>query len=66
MILRLIALDYASDIVNSNSEHPVDKLHKQIVENGGSFSMNMSSIVTHAVANEKKGKMMSTYHVPPI
>jgi len=61
--LRQIALDYTSDIANTNSEHPVDKLHKLVVENGGTFSMNLSSIVTHAIAFEKKGKMTSVVHV---
>ncbi|KAG0587124.1 hypothetical protein KC19_2G142100 [Ceratodon purpureus] len=42
-------------IANTTSEHPIDKLHKLIVENGGTFSMNLNNIVTHAVASEKKG-----------
>lgn len=42
-------------VANTSSEYPVEKIHKLVVENGGTFSMNLSSTVTHAVAFEKKG-----------
>ncbi|KAL2652956.1 hypothetical protein R1flu_021084 [Riccia fluitans] len=32
-----------------------ENLHKLVVENGGSFSMNLNHEVTHAIACEKKG-----------
>jgi len=42
-------------IVNTSNDYPVEKLHKLVVENGGTFSMNLSSVVTHSMALEKKG-----------
>ncbi|CAM8962979.1 unnamed protein product [Rhodiola kirilowii] len=41
--------------VNVPSSHSLDSLHKLIAENGGTFSMNLNSSVTHCVAAESKG-----------
>ncbi|KAL9673354.1 hypothetical protein QQ045_029610 [Rhodiola kirilowii] len=41
--------------VNVPSSHSLDSLHKLIVVNGGTFSMNLNSSVTHCVAAESKG-----------
>ncbi|XP_062077386.1 DNA ligase 4 [Humulus lupulus] len=41
--------------VNVPPTHSLDSFHKMIVENGGTFSMNLNSSVTHCVAAESKG-----------
>lgn len=41
--------------VNVPSTHSLDLLHKMVVENGGSFSMNLNSSVTHCIAAESRG-----------
>ncbi|KAA8535821.1 hypothetical protein F0562_030859 [Nyssa sinensis] len=41
--------------VNVPPTHSLDSLHKMVAENGGTFSMNMNSSVTHCVAAESKG-----------
>ncbi|KAK8965613.1 DNA ligase 4 [Platanthera guangdongensis] len=41
--------------VNVPSSYSVDYFHKVVVENGGSFSMNLNDTVTHCIAAEKKG-----------
>ncbi|XP_059637506.1 DNA ligase 4 [Cornus florida] len=41
--------------VNVPPTHSLDSLHKMVAENGGKFSMNMNSSVTHCVAAESKG-----------
>ncbi|WOK95000.1 DNA ligase 4 isoform X2 [Canna indica] len=33
----------------------MDYFHKMVVENGGTFSMNLNDSVTHCIASEKKG-----------
>ncbi|KAH7387035.1 hypothetical protein KP509_16G001500 [Ceratopteris richardii] len=41
--------------VNIQPPFTRDSLHKLVVENGGSFAMNLSDSVTHVIAGEKKG-----------
>ncbi|KAF8033682.1 hypothetical protein BT93_C0069 [Corymbia citriodora subsp. variegata] len=41
--------------VNVPSNLSLDALHKMVVENGGTFSMNLNDSVTHCVAAESKG-----------
>ncbi|KAG8376397.1 hypothetical protein BUALT_Bualt09G0059200 [Buddleja alternifolia] len=41
--------------VNVPSTHSLDSLHKMVVENGGTFSMNLNNSVTHCIASESKG-----------
>ncbi|KNA22605.1 hypothetical protein SOVF_030970 [Spinacia oleracea] len=41
--------------VNVPSEHSLDSLHKLVVENGGTFSMNLNNTVTHCVGAESRG-----------
>ncbi|KAF8670272.1 hypothetical protein HU200_050807 [Digitaria exilis] len=41
--------------VNIPSSYNLDYFHKLVVENGGSFSMNLNDSVTHCIAAEKKG-----------
>ncbi|CAK9216066.1 unnamed protein product [Sphagnum troendelagicum] len=41
--------------INTSPEYSTEKLHKLVVENGGTFSMNLSKAVTHSIASEKKG-----------
>ncbi|KAL1555222.1 DNA ligase (ATP) [Salvia divinorum] len=41
--------------VNVPILHSLDSLHKLVVENGGTFSMNLNSSVTHCIASESKG-----------
>ncbi|KAK4396711.1 DNA ligase 4, partial [Sesamum angolense] len=41
--------------VNVPSSHSLDSLHKMVVENGGTFSMNLNNSVTHCIASESKG-----------
>ncbi|KAL0410270.1 UNVERIFIED_CONTAM: DNA ligase 4 [Sesamum latifolium] len=43
------------DFVNVPSSHALDSLHKMVVENGGTFSMNLNNSVTHRIASESKG-----------
>ncbi|KAK2980820.1 hypothetical protein RJ640_020472 [Escallonia rubra] len=43
------------DFVNLPSTHSLDSMHKLVAENGGTFSMNLNSSVTHCVAAESKG-----------
>ncbi|XP_038889086.1 DNA ligase 4 isoform X3 [Benincasa hispida] len=42
-------------IVNVPPSHSLDSLHKLIVENGGTFSMNLNNSVTHSIAADSKG-----------
>ncbi|XP_022149863.1 DNA ligase 4 isoform X2 [Momordica charantia] len=42
-------------IVNVPPTHSLDSLHRLIVENGGTFSMNLNDSVTHSVAADTKG-----------
>uniref|UniRef100_I1PPI3 DNA ligase IV n=1 Tax=Oryza glaberrima TaxID=4538 RepID=I1PPI3_ORYGL len=44
-----------SDFVNIPPSYNLDYFHKLVVENGGSFSMNLNDSVTHCIAAEKKG-----------
>ncbi|KAL8480268.1 hypothetical protein ACS0TY_026986 [Phlomoides rotata] len=41
--------------VNVPITHSLDSLHKMVVENGGSFSMNLNNSVTHCIGSENKG-----------
>ncbi|ERN12455.1 hypothetical protein AMTR_s00025p00149970 [Amborella trichopoda] len=41
--------------VNVPPTYSVDFFHKMVVENGGSFSMNLNDSVTHCIAAERKG-----------
>nr|CAD1840284.1 unnamed protein product [Ananas comosus var. bracteatus] len=41
--------------VNIPPSYSLDFFHKLVVENGGSFSMNLNDSVTHSIAAEKKG-----------
>ncbi|TVU15844.1 hypothetical protein EJB05_39385, partial [Eragrostis curvula] len=41
--------------VNIPSSYDLEYFHKLVVENGGSFSMNLNDSVTHCIAAEKKG-----------
>ncbi|CAM6048477.1 unnamed protein product [Sphagnum compactum] len=41
--------------INMSLEYSIGELHKLVVENGGTFSMNLSKAVTHAIASQKKG-----------
>ncbi|THU64605.1 hypothetical protein C4D60_Mb01t28220 [Musa balbisiana] len=43
------------DFVNIPPSYSVDYFHKVVVENGGTFSMNLNDSVTHGIAAEKKG-----------
>uniref|UniRef100_A0A0D9ZQC2 DNA ligase IV n=1 Tax=Oryza glumipatula TaxID=40148 RepID=A0A0D9ZQC2_9ORYZ len=43
------------DFVNIPPSYNLDYFHKLVVENGGSFSMNLNDSVTHCIAAEKKG-----------
>lgn len=43
------------DFVNIPSSYNLEYFHKLVVENGGSFSMNLNDSVTHCIAAEKKG-----------
>lgn len=43
------------DFVNTPPSYNLDYFHKLVVENGGSFSMNLNDSVTHCIAAEKKG-----------
>lgn len=49
------------DFVNVPTLHSLDSLHKMVVENGGTFSMNLNSSVTHCVASESKGQPLLSY-----
>uniref|UniRef100_A0A0E0DI11 DNA ligase n=1 Tax=Oryza meridionalis TaxID=40149 RepID=A0A0E0DI11_9ORYZ len=42
------------DFVNIPPSYNLDYFHKLVVENGGSFSMNLNDSVTHCIAAEKK------------
>ncbi|KAG6411422.1 hypothetical protein SASPL_129504 [Salvia splendens] len=44
--------------VNVPILHSLDSLHKLVVENGGTFSMNLNSTVTHCIASESKGQSL--------
>ncbi|KAL6843747.1 hypothetical protein ACP4OV_026318 [Aristida adscensionis] len=44
-----------SDFVNTPPSYSAEYFHKLVVENGGSFSMNLNDSVTHCIAAEKKG-----------
>ncbi|OWM84404.1 hypothetical protein CDL15_Pgr020644 [Punica granatum] len=41
--------------INVPSNLSLDALHKMVVENGGTFSMNLNNSVTHCIAAESKG-----------
>lgn len=41
--------------INVQPQSMRDTFHKMIAENGGSFAMNLSDSVTHAIAAERKG-----------
>ncbi|XP_008223923.1 PREDICTED: DNA ligase 4 [Prunus mume] len=41
--------------VNVPPTNSLDSLHKVVVENGGTFSMNLNNAVTHCVAADSKG-----------
>ncbi|CAK9179014.1 unnamed protein product [Ilex paraguariensis] len=41
--------------VNLPPGHSLDSLHKMVVENGGTFSMNLNNSVSHCVTAESKG-----------
>ncbi|XP_073003706.1 putative DNA ligase 4 [Typha latifolia] len=41
--------------VNIPPSYSLDFFHKLVVENGGTFSMNLNDSVTHCIAAEKKG-----------
>ncbi|CAI0555826.1 unnamed protein product [Linum tenue] len=41
--------------VNVPSTHTLDSFHKMVVQNGGTFSMNLNNSVTHCIAAESKG-----------
>lgn len=41
--------------VNTPPSYNLEYFHKVVVENGGSFSMNLNDSVTHCIAAEKKG-----------
>ncbi|GAY37253.1 hypothetical protein CUMW_027640, partial [Citrus unshiu] len=41
--------------VNVPPAYSLDSLHKMVVENGGTFSMNLNNSVTHCVAADNKG-----------
>ncbi|KAL6652074.1 hypothetical protein ACP70R_010999 [Stipagrostis hirtigluma subsp. patula] len=41
--------------VNMPPSYSLEYFHKLVVENGGSFSMNLNDSVTHCIAAEKKG-----------
>ncbi|KAL8152343.1 hypothetical protein V2J09_010103 [Rumex salicifolius] len=44
-----------SNFVNVPPKFSLDMLHKMVIENGGTFSMNLSGAVTHCIAAESKG-----------
>ncbi|XP_075509574.1 DNA ligase 4 [Primulina tabacum] len=50
-----IFLNMVFYFVSVPSSHSLDSLHKMVVENGGAFSMNLNSSVTHCIASESKG-----------
>lgn len=56
VICLLIDLPWHSDFVNVPITHSLDFLHKMVVENGGSFSMNLNNSVTHCIGSENKGE----------
>ncbi|XP_057549954.1 DNA ligase 4 [Amaranthus tricolor] len=41
--------------VNLSSSHSLDSMHKLVVENGGTFSMNLNDTVTHSIGGESRG-----------
>ncbi|KAF3794559.1 DNA ligase 4 [Nymphaea thermarum] len=43
------------NFVNFPPTYSLDFFHKLVVENGGSFSMNLNDSVTHCIAAERKG-----------
>ncbi|KAG1326863.1 DNA ligase 4 [Cocos nucifera] len=43
------------DFINVPPSYSVDYFHKIVVENGGTFSMNLNDSVTHCIAAERKG-----------
>lgn len=48
-----------SDFVNVPPNLSLDALHKMVVENGGTFSMNLNNSVSHCIAAEGKGLSLS-------
>ena len=52
------------DFVNIPSSYNLEYFHKLVVENGGSFSMNLNDSVTHCIAAEKKGIYL--FKSPPL
>lgn len=55
IVFEQIVFDFVIDVVNIFSEYLVEKIYKLVVENGGIFFMNLSSIVIYVVVFEKKG-----------
>lgn len=51
----LIFADMMFYFVNTPPSYNLEHFHKLVVENGGSFSMNLNDSVTHCIAAEKKG-----------
>ncbi|CAN1326568.1 DNA ligase 4 [Linum perenne] len=51
----LIFMNMMFYFVNLPSSHTLDSFHKMVVKNGGTFSMNMNSSVTHCIAAESRG-----------
>ncbi|GAV59686.1 DNA_ligase_A_M domain-containing protein/DNA_ligase_A_N domain-containing protein/DNA_ligase_A_C domain-containing protein/PTCB-BRCT domain-containing protein [Cephalotus follicularis] len=51
----LIFSNMMFNFVNVPPTNSLDSLHQMIVENGGTFSMNLNNSVTHCVAAESKG-----------
>lgn len=49
--------------MNFSSDHGKETLHKMVVENGGSFSMNLGRGVTHVIAADKKGGFVMLYNL---
>eukprot|EP01018_Ginkgo_biloba_P026724 Gb_32664 [translate_table: standard] len=41
--------------VSAPQDYSVENFHKMVVENGGSFSMNLNHSVTHTIAADKRG-----------
>ena len=47
--------DMVFHFLNVPSSHSLDSLHKLVVENGGTFSMNLNDKATHCIGAESKG-----------
>ncbi|KAK9213331.1 hypothetical protein WN943_002718 [Citrus x changshan-huyou] len=55
ILLELLISLTCTDFVNVPPAYSLDSLHKMVVENGGTFSMNLNNSVTHCVAADNKG-----------